>query len=679
MNKADAKKRAEKLRKLINHHRYLYHVLDRQEISDEALDSLKHELYELEQKFPELVTPDSPTQRVGGKPLDKFSKIRHKVRQWSFEDVFTEDEIREFDARLKRMLAKAGVEPKKEPEYTCELKIDGFKIVLTYENGFLKTAATRGDGLVGEDVTQNVKTIESIPLKIEKEFDAVVEGEIWMGKREFERLNAERKRKGEPLFANPRNVAAGSIRQLDPKVAASRKLDSFMYDLTILGTPAPGAFRRPETQYEELELLRELGFKVNPHFKLCGNIEEVIAFWKEWAKKRDNMNYWIDGIVVKLNKIEWQEKLGYTGKSPRFAIAFKFPAEQAATVVEDIQIQVGRTGALTPVAHLRPVTVAGSVVSRATLHNEDEIKKLDVRIGDTVIIQKAGDVIPDIVKVLKEIRDGGEKIFKMPKKCPICGAPVEREEGSPIVRCPNKKCATRHRRALHYFVSKQGFDIEGMGPKVVDALLDSGLVTDAANIFDLKEGDVSPLERFAEKSAENLIKSISARREISLPRFITALGILHVGERTARALADRFGSIEKLREAPLDELESVNDVGVVVAKSVYDWFRDEYNKKFLSKLLDRVKIKPLGREAPKSGKLKGKKFVLTGSLGSMPREEAKEKIIALGGEVASSVSKNTDFVVAGKDPGSKYERAKQLGVKTLNEKEFLELLRNVKK
>jgi len=674
MNKSDAKKRIEKLKKLINRHRYLYHVLDRQEISGEALDSLKHELYGLEQKFPEFIAPDSPTQRVGGKPLDKFSKIRHKVRQWSFEDVFTEDEVREFDARLKRALAKAGIELEKEPEYACELKIDGFKIVLTYEDGFLKTAATRGDGLVGEDVTQNVKTIESIPLKTEKEINAVVEGEIWMGKGEFERLNAERKRKGEPPFANPRNVAAGSIRQLDPKVAASRRLDSFMYDLTVLETPAPGAFLRPETQYEELELLRKLGFKVNPHFRLCGGIGEVIAFWKEWAKKRDKMDYWIDGIAVKLNRVEWQNKLGYTGKSPRFAIAFKFPAEQAATVVEDIQIQVGRTGVLTPVAHLRPVTVAGSVVSRATLHNEDEIKKLDVRIGDTVIIQKAGDVIPDIVKALKEIRDGGEKIFKMPKKCPICGAPVEREKGSPIVRCPNKKCATRHRRALHYFVSKQGFDIEGMGPKVVDALLDSGLVTDAADIFDLRKGDISPLERFAEKSAKNLIKSISARREISLPKFITALGILHVGERTARALADRFGSIEKLKEASLGELESVNDVGVAVAKSVYDWFRDEYNRKLLGKLLNRVKIKPFRREAPRSGKLKGKKFVLTGSLESMPRLEAKEKIIALGGEVVSSVSKSTDFVVAGKNPGSKYEKAKKTKAKILSEQDFLKLI-----
>ncbi len=676
MNKFEAKKRAEKLKKLINRHRYLYHVLDRQEISDEALDSLKHELVGLEQNFPELITADSPTQRVGGKPLDKFLKIKHRVRQWSFDDVFTEDEIREFDARLKRMLAKTGGNALgKELEYTCELKIDGFKIVLTYENGFLKTAATRGDGLVGEDVTQNVKTIESVPLKTEKEFDAVVEGEIWMGKREFERLNAERKKKGEPLFANPRNVAAGSIRQLDPKVAASRKLDSFMYDLTILGTAASDGLRRPETQYEELELLRKLGFKVNPHFKLCGDIEEVIAFWREWAKKRDKTDYWIDGIVVKLNKVEWQKKLGYTGKSPRFAIAFKFPAEQAATVVEDIQIQVGRTGALTPVAHLRPVTVAGSVVSRATLHNEDEIKRLDVRVGDTVIIQKAGDVIPDIVKVVREMRDGGERIFKMPRKCPMCGALAEREEGSPIVRCPNKKCATRHRRALHYFVSKRGFDIEGMGPKVVDALLDSGVITDAADIFDLKEGDVSPLERFAEKSAENLIKSISARKEISLPRFITALGVLHVGERTARALSEKFGSIEKLREASLKELELVDDVGAVVAKSVYDWFRDEYNKKFLNKLLDRVKIKPLGHRVSKFGKLKGKKFVLTGSLKSMPRDEAKEKIIALGGEVAASVSKNTDFVVAGKDPGSKYERTKQLGVKTLNEKEFLDIIK----
>ena len=671
MDARQAQKRIEKLRKVINYHRYLYHVLDRQEISDAALDSLKHELSKLESEFPQFITPDSPTQRVGGRPLEKFTKIKHKVRQWSFGDVFSEDEIRKFDERIKKALEKdLGRQPRLD--YVCELKIDGFKIVLTYEKGILIVAATRGDGLIGEDVTQNVRTIESIPLKLEKEVDIVVEGEIWMGKKEFERLNAERKKKGEPLFANPRNVAAGSIRQLDPRVAASRKLDSFMYDMTLLKGNAPDTSIQPETQYAELGLLRELGFKVNPHFRLCKNIEEVILFWKDWMKKRDEMDYWIDGIAVKLNKREWQEKLGYTGKAPRFAVAFKFPAEQATTALEAIRIQVGRTGVLTPVAVLKPVSLAGSTVSRATLHNEREIKRLDVRIGDTVIVQKAGDVIPEVVDVVKELRSGNEKIFKMPKRCPICGSPLERSAGSPLVRCPNKRCAVRHRRQLYHFTSKKAFDIEGLGPKIVDALLDNGLIADAADIFDLKEGDLEPLERFAEKSAKNLVEAINKKREIDLARFIFALGIPNVGEKTSLDLARKFGSIKNLQRAKLEELEAVRDVGEIVARSVREWFKDGYNKKLLNRLLERVKIKKVSK--PAGTKLKGKKFVLTGSLEAMSRDEAKERIIMLGGEVASSVSKNTDFVVAGKDPGSKLEKAGRLGVKKLNERDFLKLL-----
>ncbi len=672
MDARQAKKRIEKLRKVINHHRYLYHVLDRQEISDAVLDSLKHELSKLESESPQFITPDSPTQRVGGRPLEKFVKIKHKVRQWSFGDVFDEEEIRKFDERIKKALEKdLGHRPKLD--YVCELKIDGFKIVLTYEKGILIVAATRGDGLIGEDVTQNVRTIESIPLKLEKEIDTVVEGEIWMSKKEFERLNAERKKKGEPLFANPRNVAAGSIRQLDPKVAASRKLNSFMYDMTLLNGNESGISRQPETQYIELELLRELGFKVNPHFKLCKNIEEVIAFWKGWMKKRDKMDYWIDGIAVKLNKREWQDKLGYTGKAPRFAIAFKFPAEQATTILEAIKVQVGRTGVLTPVAVLKPVSLAGSIVSRATLHNESEIKRLDARVGDTVIVQKAGDVIPEVVSVIKELRSGSEKIFKMPKKCPICGSPLERSVGSPLVRCPNKRCAVRHRRQLYHFASKKAFNIEGMGPKILDALLDNGLIEDAADIFDLKEGDLEPLERFAEKSAKNLVEAVNERKKIDLTRFIFALGIPNVGERTSLDLAGEFGSIENLQKAKLEELEAIHDVGEIVARSIREWFKDNYNKRLLNRLLKRVDIKKVSK--PAGTKLKGKKFVLTGSLESMSRDEAKEKIIALGGEVASSVSKNTDFVVAGKDPGSKLKKAEQLGVKTLNERNFLKLLK----
>jgi len=602
-NKKGAKERIEKLKKLVNYHRYLYHVLDKQEISDAALDSLKHELEILEKQNPEFLTVDSPTQRVGGIPLDKFTKIKHKIKQWSYDDVFSEQEIREFDERVKRFLVKELGVKNREVEYTCELKIDGFKIVLNYEKGLLKTAATRGDGVVGEDVTQNVKTIESVPLRLEKDVDVVVEGEIWLSKKEFDKLNKEQEKKGGQLFANPRNVAAGSIRQLDPKISASRKLDSFIYEL--------GSFseKLPETQLDELKKLQELGFKVNDHFKFCKNIEEVIKVWTEWKSKKNSLPYYIDGIVVKLNRRNWQERLGYTGKSPRFAIAFKFPAEQTTTVIEDIQIQVGRTGSLTPVAHLRPTRIAGSLVSRATLHNEDEIKRKDVRIGDTVILQKAGDVIPEVVEVVKGLRTGKEKLFKMPTHCPVCGLEVKREKGGPITKCYNKKCPVKNRRALHYFTSKHAFDIAGVGPKILDAFLDNGLIQDPADIFDLKEGDIEPLERFGEKSAVNIIESIDKKREIEFGRFLTALGILHAGERTAHDLADNFVTIEKLQNASLEELQNIPNIGGVVAESVYNWLRDSYNKKFLEKLLERVKIK---REKKVIGtKLKGLKFVLT--------------------------------------------------------------------
>ncbi|MBU1159730.1 NAD-dependent DNA ligase LigA, partial [Patescibacteria group bacterium] len=481
-------------------------------------------------------------------------------------------------------------------------------------------------------------------------------------------INKERAKKKELLFANPRNIAAGSIRQLDPKIVASRKLDSFIYDLVYSSDILP------KTQYQELELLQKLGFKVNKYFKLCKNIEEVIRFWKDWENKKDKLPYGVDGIVVKLNNSDWQNLLGYTGKSPRYAIAFKFSAEQATTVVEDIQVQVGRTGVLTPVAHLRPVRIAGSTVTRATLHNKDEIKRLDIRIGDSIIIQKAGDVIPDVVEVIKDLRTGKEKIFHMPVRCPICGSKIIQEKESPILRCSNKRCGNIRKRSLHYFASKSAFNIDGLGPKIIDALLDNGLIQDAADIFDLKEGDLTPLERFAEKSAENLIKAINEKREIELDRFIISLGILHAGERTAQSLADRFGTLGNIKSASLDELRSVKDIGEVVAKSVYDWFRDDFNKKFLQRLLNRIKVKISGRKKV-GAKLKGLKFVLTGSLDSMPRDQAKEKIRLLGGEAVESVSSKTDYVVAGKDPGSKYDKAQKLGVKILKEKEFLDIIK----
>lgn len=676
----EIKARIEKLRELINHHRYLYHVLDKQEITDAVLDSLKRELAGLEKQYPQYITPDSPTQRVEGKPLDKFVKITHKVRQWSFDDIFTEEEAFEFDERIRKILTKnlSKDYPWKDLEYACELKIDGFKVVLTYEKGVLISAATRGDGTTGEDVTQNVKTIESIPLVLEDPVDIVAEGEIWMSKSEFERLNAGQKKNNLPLFANPRNAAAGAIRQLDPVVAASRKLDSFIYDMVFAGRSAESAVRA-ETQIKELELLKKLGFKVNKNYRFCRNMSEVVSYWKEWQKNKEKEDYWIDGIVIKLNDRQWQEKLGYTGKAPRFAIAFKFPAEQATTVVEDIIVQVGRTGALTPVAVLKPTLVAGSTVSRATLHNAEEIKRLGLKIGDSVIIQKAGDVIPEVVKVLDELRTGGEKEFKMPERCPVCEGELEQAESSPIIKCANKNCSTRHRRGLYYFVSKKAFNIERLGPKIIDALMDNGLIQDSADIFDLKEGDISPLERFGEKSAKNIIDSINSRREIDLSRFIIALGIIHIGEQTARDLADKFGTLENLKKASLDDLLAVKNVGEAMAQSVYEWFRDNHNKKLLEKLLKRIKIRPAPSRTVLDGekmntKLAGKTFVFTGVLESMSREEAKEKIRSLGGHAVESVSKKTDYLVAGSEPGSKRDKAEKLGVTILNEERFLKIL-----
>lgn len=668
MTKQEAKARIEKLKKEINYHRYLYHVLDKVEISDAALDSLKHELYELEQQYPEFITPDSPTQRIGGKPLEQFKKVAHIVPQWSFNDAFSPDEIREFDKRVKRFLREAGIGEDITPDYTAELKIDGLHIVLTYEKGILKTGATRGDGKIGEDVTQNLKTIESIPLRLEKNLDLVAEGEVFMKKSVLEKLNEEREKKGEPLLANPRNAAAGAIRQLDSRIAAGRHLDCFTYDLSWAGNfPLPGA------QSEELEKLKNLGFKVNKSWRHCKNIEEVIIAWQDALKIREKEDYWIDGIVVKLNRNDWQEKLGYTGKAPRWAIAFKFPAEQATTIVEDIIVQVGRTGRLTPVAVLKPVSVMGSTISRATLHNEDEIRRLGLKIRDTVIIQKAGDVIPEVVKILSGLRTGKEKEFRMPQKCPICGSPVKRSEGEVATYCTNKRCYAQDLRRITHFVSKKGLDIVGMGKKIVERFMDEGLISEPADIFDLTRDDISVLARFGEKSADNLVESIRKSKNVFLGRFIFALGIPHVGEEMSYDLSLYFKNLANIQKAGVEDLTKAKDVGPVVAKSIYDFFRDKHNIKIIENL-KKAGVKIIPDKAPK-GKLAGKSFVVTGTLESMSREQAHEKIRSLGGSVSSAVSGKTSYLVAGKNPGSKYDRAKRLGVKILNEKEFLEMTR----
>ena len=669
MTKKEARERVEKLRETINRHRYNYHVLDRQEISDDALDSLKKELVDLETQFPDLVTPDSPSQRVGGKPLEAFKKITHHIRQWSFSDAFSEKDMRDFDDRVRRFLQSHLGGGIRDIEYVAELKIDGFKVVLTYEKGLLVSAATRGDGEIGEGVTENIKTVEAIPLKLEKPVDLVAEGEIWMSKKEFERLNKEQAKKKEPLYANPRNVAAGSIRQLDPSVPASRRLDNFVYDLSFLR----GAML-PETQLEELDFLKKMGFKVNNYNKLCKNISEVFVFYKQWEKKKDKQPYGIDGLVIKVNRVGYQKMLDYTGKSPRFGVAFKFPAEQTTTKVLDITVQVGRTGALTPLAHFQPVLVAGSTVSRATLHNAEEIERLGLKIGDTVILQKAGDVIPDVVSVLKEMRTGKEKKFNMPKNCPVCGERTKKDSDGPIVRCVNSNCPSRTRRGLYYFASKSVFNIPGLGPKIIDAFLDNGLIEDASDFFDLTEGDIESLERFAEKSAQNLVASIQSRRKISFDRLIVSLGIIHVGMETAEALARKFKNVKDLEESNFEELSTVRDVGEAVAKSIEDWFKNKKNKKFLDKLLSKVDIEYPKKSQLLTGPLIGKTFVLTGTLSLMNRDEARAKIKSLGGEVNDAVSRKTNYLVSGENTGQKYKKARELGVKILNESEFLKLI-----
>lgn len=660
MTKAEAKKRIEDLKKLINHHRRLYHVLDNPELSDEAYDSLEEELRQLEEANPEFITADSPTRRVSGEVLPSFKKVKHEIAQWSFDDAFNEEDIRAFDKRVKKF---AGTN---DLTYTCELKIDGFKIVLTYENGVLKTAATRGDGVVGEEVTANVKTIGSIPLKLEKAVSVIVEGEIWMGQKEFDRINKEQEKKGLPLYANPRNIAAGTIRQLDTGAVATRRLDSFIYDI------AKADFKLPETQLGELKLLQDLGFKVNKHFVEFKNIEGVIKYWQEWQTKKTKEDYWIDGVVVKVNEVNLQEKMGYTGKSPRFAIAFKFPAEQVTTVVEDITLQIGRQGTVTPVAELKPVSVAGTTVARATLHNEDEIKRLDVRVGDTVIIQKSGDIIPDVIKVLTELRPKNAKPYIFPNHLPGVGK-IERKPGEAAHRAVDKNTFAQVSRRFHYFASKHAFDIPGLGPKQIDALMENKLISTYADIFKLTEDELLALPRFAETSAEKLIKSINSRRTVTLARFITALSIPQVGEETAEDLAEHFGSLEKLMKAGQAELAEINGVGEVVAEKVVEFFRDKDNQKIIADLLKEVKIEKVEKKKP--GKLTGQSFVLTGTMESLSRDEAKKKIKDLGGEVSDSVSKNTTYLVAGENPGSKYTKATGLGVTILSESDFLNLLK----
>ena len=662
----EAKNRIEKLKVLINKYRYSRLVFDKPIVEESVEDSLKKELFDLEQAFPELITPDSPTQRVGGAPLKEFKKFVHPARMLSFNDAFGEDDMLDWEERLKRIDPHAT-----ESGFYCELKIDGLAIELVYKDSVFQTGATRGDGLVGEDVTQNLKTVEAIPLRLYSEKNQtqstlVVRGEVFIARKEFARINHNQTKKGGPVYANPRNLAAGSIRQLDPKVTADRKLNSFAYALVSdLGQ---------KTHEDEHHLLHGLGLKTNPHNKFCRGLKEVQEFRDYWEKHRESLDYEIDGIVVQVNGNQMFRKLGVVGKAPRAAIAYKFSPKESTTKVKDIIISIGRTGAVTPIAILEPVGIGGTTVSRATLHNEDEIRRLDVRIGDTVVVGRAGDVIPDIKRVLKELRVGREKIFHFPDKCPVCGQPIKRTAGEAAFKCVNKNCPAIKREAIYHFVSKGAMNIDGVGPRIVDQLMDVGLIKDVADLFTLKKSDLLNLERFAEKSAENTIQAIGSHKEISLDRFIFALGIPHVGSETALDLARNFGSLEKIGKARTEELLEIKDIGTVVAESIYNWFNLESNQRLLKKFA-LVGLRVLKQQSvQKSSKLKGKTFVFTGTLEELTREKAEELVREHGGNVSSAVSKETDFVVAGSEPGSKYEKAEKLGVRVISEKEFLNLL-----
>ncbi|MBI4085666.1 MAG: NAD-dependent DNA ligase LigA [Candidatus Liptonbacteria bacterium] len=697
MEKKSAGERIRHLRNVINKYRRERLVFNREIISPEAEDALKKELFDLEEKFPELVIPDSPTQRVGGKPLKEFKKVKHVSPMISLNDAFNETDLRDWYRRFADYLEAKGIQAG-NPEFYCDLKMDGLAVELVYENGVFAQGSTRGDGEWGEDVTQNLRTIEAIPLRLLATSDKrhgkeasshvavnipqklVVRGEAFLTKKEFARINKEQEKKGGKLFANPRNVAAGSIRQLDPKITASRKPDFYAY--ALVGKPEEYG-----TKEKYYRALGEFGFKTNPLGKKVKSLEEVVAFHAELAKKRAKLDYEIDGIVAAVNDNVLYDKAGDIGKAPRGMVAYKFPAAEKTAIVENIIVQVGRTGVLTPVAVLKPVEVGGVIVKHSTLHNADEIMRLGLKIGDTVIVSRAGDVIPKIIKVFPELRSGKEKEFNMPAKCPFDGSKIIRD--GVMYKCPNPQCGARHREQLYHFASRNAFNIEGLGPQIIDRLLDEGLISDAADIFNLEAGEIRALKRFGDKSARNLVEEIAVKKKIPLSKFIYGLGILHVGEETAALLARRImdnvkSDKEKLNiknitnylsHVSLDDLQTIPDVGPKVAQSIYDWFREKRNIRLLEKL-DRAWIElEYVPEKKEGGKFYGKSFVLTGSLSSMTREQAKDKIRALGGDVSESVGKKTSYVVAGNEPGSKYEKAKKFGVSILDEAEFLKMLK----
>ena len=657
--------RYEELIKIINEADYNYHTLDKPTITDQEYDKYLRELYRIEEEHPELKREDSPSNRAGGQVLDEFKKVTHQIPMMSLSNVFNESELVNFDSRIK----KEGI----NPNYVCELKIDGLSVSLRYEKGKLKTAATRGDGTTGEDITNNAKTIKTIPLKLNKEIDIEVRGEIYMSKKVFEKLNKEREQEGKELFQNPRNAAAGSIRQLDSKIAAKRNLECFIYHL-----PNPLDYGIT-THNDALQFMKDLGLRTNPNNRLVSNINEVISFIDEYTEKRNTLPYEIDGIVIKTNSIKEQQQLGFTAKYPKWATAYKFPATEVLTKLTDIIFTVGRTGQITPNAVLEPVIVQGSTVRRATLHNEDYVIGKDLKIGDIVSIRKAGDVIPEVVGPIVERRTGDEKDFEMIKFCPICHSPLMKKDGQVDYYCFNPNCDRRNIEGIIHFVSRKAMNIDGLGEKIIEDFYNMHLINNIVDIYYLKNhrNDLIELEGYGDKSVDNLIEAIEISKNNSLERLLFGLGITHVGEKTAKILAMRYKDLEKLMETSLEELTSVNDIGEIIAKSVVDYFSLEHNQKIIQKLKELgINFKYLGSEIKEDDRFLNKTFVITGTLDTMSRDEAKEKIELLGGNTSSSVSKKTSVVIVGDNPGSKYDKAKELNIEIWDEKQFLDMLNN---
>jgi DNA ligase (NAD+) len=651
----------EDLRNTLRRHEQLYYVLDQPEISDAEYDALMNRLRDLETQHPELLTTDSPSQRVGGKPREGFVKVEHSAPMLSLDNALNEQELRAFDARVREALGNESY------RYVAELKLDGLSMAAQYRENRLMQAVTRGDGRVGEDVTENARTIRSLPLRTSSPLDHFeVRGETVMLRRAFERLNAERDERGLSRFANPRNAAAGSLRVLDPSITASRRLESYAYFLLVDGQP------HYPSHWESLNALSKMGFKVNPRRQLCNHIEELLAFCHEWEVKRDDLAYEIDGVVVKVDSVQQQKRLGFTAKAPRWAIAFKYAARQAVTTVDNIEVQVGRTGALTPVAHLKPVEVGGVTVARATLHNEDEIARLGLQIGDSVVIERSGDVIPKVVRV--HTQGSYRRRFQIPKHCPVCGGKVVREEGESASRCINANCAARLKESILHFASRGVMNIDGMGDVLVDQLVDRGMVSSVADIYDLTVEKLTELERMGKKSAANVIRNIEKSKQNPVPRVINALGIRFVGERTATFLAEEFGVLDKIMSAKTDELQKAEEVGPKVAESIYQFFREPRNQDLIERLRSAGLQFEYRARRRHGGPLAGKTFVLTGTLVNLTREEARQQIEVAGGKVSNAVSKKTSFVVAGEDPGSKLDKARELGVDVIDEKKLIELL-----